>query len=84
MTHVMAKDLARKGISVNAIAPGPTGTDLFYQGKSEAVLEGIKKFSPFNRIGTPEDIANCVAFLCSPDSSWMAGHIMKVNGGMTS
>ncbi|KAB8527813.1 hypothetical protein FH972_025464 [Carpinus fangiana] len=77
MTHVMSKDLARKGISVNAIAPGPTGTDLFYEGKSEAVLDGIKKFSPFNRFGTPEEQANAVAFLAGPEGSWVAGHILK-------
>ncbi|KAI7784310.1 short-chain dehydrogenase reductase [Diaporthe eres] len=80
MTRIMAKDLAAKGISVNAVAPGPTGTELFFEGKSEAMLEGIKKASPFGRLGEPEDIANVVAFLSGKDSAWVAGQIVHVNG----
>ncbi|KAI3397169.1 hypothetical protein diail_11143 [Diaporthe ilicicola] len=80
MTRVMAKDLAAKGINVNAVAPGPTGTELFFEGKSEALLEGIKKASPFGRLGEPEDIANVVAFLSGKDSAWVAGQIVHVNG----
>lgn len=80
MTRVMAKDLAAKGINVNAVAPGPTGTELFFEGKSEALVEGIKKASPFGRLGEPEDIANVVAFLSGKDSAWVAGQIIHVNG----
>lgn len=82
MTRLMSKDLARKGISVNAVAPGPTGTDLFYNGKSEQVLNMIKGFSPYNRIGEPDEIASVVAFLSGQDSSWMTGQVVRVNGGM--
>lgn len=80
MTRIMAKDLAAKGINVNAVAPGPTGTELFFEGKSEAMLENIKKASPFGRLGEPEDIANVVAFLSGKDSAWVAGQVVHVNG----
>lgn len=82
LVHVLSKDLFRKGITVNAIAPGPTGTDLFYQGKSEAVLKHIAGFSPSGRIGNPEEIADTVGFLSSEDSRWVTGQILRVNGGM--
>ena len=82
MTRVMSKDLARKGISVNAVAPGPTGTDLFYNGKSEQLLNMIKGFSPYNRIAEPDEIASVVAFLSGQGSSWITGQIIRVNGGM--
>ncbi len=84
MTKVLSKDLARKGISVNAVAPGPTGTELFYKGKSEQVLKTIASFSPHNRIGTPEEIAEAMVFLSSEGSSWISGQILGVNGGMAS
>lgn len=82
MTKILSKDLATKGIAVNAIAPGPTATDLFLKGKSEQVLKTIAGFNPYNRIGTPEEIADAVVFLSSPESRWIAGQIVRVNGGM--
>lgn len=82
LVHVLSKDLFRKGITVNAIAPGPTGTDLFYQGKSEGVLKMIAGFSPAGRIGTPDEIAGAVAFLSGEDGRWVSGQILRVNGGM--
>ncbi|KAK9312382.1 hypothetical protein V1522DRAFT_413000, partial [Lipomyces starkeyi] len=82
MTRVMSKDLARKGISVNAVAPGPTGTDLFFRGKSEQVLKMIAGFNPQNRIGTPGEIADVVAFLGGDGSKWITGQTVRVNGGM--
>lgn len=82
MTRVLSKDLARKGVSVNAVAPGPTGTDLFFKGKSEELLKTIAGFNPHNRIGTPEEIADVVAFLAGDASRWMTGQVVRVNGGM--
>ncbi|KAL6231244.1 hypothetical protein BDW75DRAFT_220718 [Aspergillus navahoensis] len=82
MARVMAKDLARNGILVNCIAPGPTTTGLFLNGKSEQVLNTVAGFSPFNRIGEPEEIANALYFLCSKDSSWISGQTIRVNGAM--
>jgi len=81
MTKTMAKDLATKGINVNAVAPGPTGTDLFFEGKSEQVLNMIKSQNPYNKLGTPEEVANAVSFFCGSDSSWVNGQILMANGG---
>lgn len=82
MVRVLAKDLAKKGILVNAVAPGPTGTDLFYNGKTDAMLKMVAGFSPFNRIGTPEEIADVFAFLAGPDSRWVSGQVLNANGAM--
>lgn len=82
MTRVMAKGLAAKGIIVNAVAPGPTATELFYKGKPEGLINTIKSWSPFNRLGEPEDIANTVKFLASGDSAWVVGQTVLVNGGI--
>ena len=82
MTRVLCKDLARRGVSVNAVAPGPTGTELFFKGKSEEILKAIAGFNPHNRIGSPEEIADVVAFLASDNSRWVTGQVVRVNGGM--
>lgn len=81
MTRTMAKDLASKGINVNCVAPGPTGTDLFLEGKSEQLLKQIASLNPFGRIGEPDEIADVFAFLSGPGASWVNGQIVKVNGG---
>lgn len=82
MTRILSKDLARKAICVNAVAPGPTGTELFYKGKPESVLKMIAGFSPQNRIGTPEEIADTITFMSGPGSRWVTGQVIRVNGGM--
>ncbi|MCJ1395015.1 hypothetical protein MMC18_007896 [Xylographa bjoerkii] len=82
MTRVMSKDLGRKGIRVNCIAPGPTGTELFYEGKSEQMLKTIAGFNPMNRIGEPEEIAEVVGLLARGEARWVAGQVLRVNGGM--
>ena len=84
MTKVLSKDLARKDISVNAVTPGPTATELFLRGKSEQVLKTIGSFNPHNRIGTPEEVADAIVFLCGEGSRWITGQILAVNGGMAS
>ena len=81
MVRTMAKDLAQKGINVNAVAPGPTATDLFLDGKPEALLKQIASLNPFNRLGEPDEVAEAFAFLASPASKWVNGQIIKVNGG---
>ncbi|KAJ4297366.1 hypothetical protein N0V88_004284 [Collariella sp. IMI 366227] len=80
MVRALAKDLGNKGITVNAVAPGPTGTELFYQGKSEQLLEMLRKQSPFGRFGGPEEVASVVKFLAGEDSKWVSGQILRVNG----
>ena len=82
MARIMAKDLARKGILVNAVAPGPTSTELFLEGKPEQLLKTIAGYSPFSRIGEPDEIAAVMAFLAGKDSSWISGPVVPVNGAM--
>ncbi|KAF4616902.1 hypothetical protein D9613_008768 [Agrocybe pediades] len=82
MVRVISKDLSRKGISVNAVAPGPTGTELFYKDKPDAVLNMIKSFIPMGRLGTPEEIAQVIVWLSGDSSGWVSGQIIRANGGM--
>lgn len=82
LTHVLAKELGSRGITVNAVAPGPVGTDLFRDGKSGEQVAAIERMNPFGRLGTPEDIANVVAFLAGPDSAWVNGQVIRANGGV--
>ncbi|MEM1167960.1 MAG: SDR family oxidoreductase [Cyanobacteria bacterium P01_H01_bin.35] len=81
-TNIMAKELRGRNITVNAIAPGPTATDLFYQGKSAELIEKFAHKAPLERLGQPDDIASAVAFLVSPEGSWINGQILRVNGGI--
>ncbi|MQT14330.1 SDR family oxidoreductase [Segnochrobactrum spirostomi] len=82
MTHVLAKELGPREISVSAVAPGPVATDLFLSGKSDEQVAAIAKLNPFGRLGTPEDIANVVAFLAGPDGGWVSGQVIRANGGV--
>lgn len=82
MTHVFAKELGPRRITVNAVAPGPVETDLFMTGKSEDLVNSIRKTNPQGRLGQPDDIANVVAFLASPESGWVSGQIIRANGGV--
>jgi 3-oxoacyl-[acyl-carrier protein] reductase len=82
MTHVLSKELRGRNITVNAVAPGPTGTDLFLKGKSKDLIDHYAKLSPLERLGLPEDIANAVAFLAGPDAGWINGQILRANGGI--
>jgi 3-oxoacyl-[acyl-carrier protein] reductase len=82
MTGVLVKELRGRGISVNSVAPGPTATDLFLNGKSQEVVDRLAKLAPLERLGQPEDIAAAVAFLASPDGGWVNGQIIRVNGGI--
>jgi 3-oxoacyl-[acyl-carrier protein] reductase len=81
MTRVFAKEIGR-GISVNAIAPGPTRTELFLNGKSEELLASLASANVFNRIAKPRDITKVVLFLASDDSKWISGQIIAANGAM--
>ena len=81
-TNIMAKELRGRNITVNAIAPGPTATDLFYQGKSAELIQKFTQQAPLERLGQPEDIAHAVAFLVSPAGSWINGQTIRANGGI--
>jgi 3-oxoacyl-[acyl-carrier protein] reductase len=82
MTSVLAKEMRGRGITVNAIAPGPTATDLFLDGKSPELVERLAKLAPLERLGKPEDIAAAVAFLAGPDGAWINGQTLRANGGI--
>ncbi|MCA0045796.1 SDR family oxidoreductase [Mesorhizobium sp. B283B1A] len=82
MTHILAKELGARRITVNAVAPGPVETALFTDGKSAAQIEAIGKMIPLGRLGQPDDIAGVVSFLAGPDSFWVNGQIIRANGGV--
>jgi len=81
-TNIFAKELRGKGISVTAVAPGPTATDLFMEGKTPELVERLGKMAPLERLGTPDDIAGTVAFLVGPQGAWVNGQTLRVNGGI--
>jgi len=82
MTHILTKELRGRNITVNAVAPGPTATALFLDGKPQAVIDTLTKAAPLERLGQPEDIAAAVAFLAGPDGSWINGQVLRANGGI--
>ncbi|PHQ33252.1 SDR family oxidoreductase [Rhodopirellula bahusiensis] len=82
MTGIMAKEMRGRNITVNAVAPGPTGTALFLDGKSDELVEKLSKAAPLERLATPEDIAGVVSFLVGPDGGWVNGQTVRANGGM--
>lgn len=82
MTHVLMKELRGRDITVNAVAPGPTATELFLDGKSPELIDKMAKMAPLERLGKPEDIANAVAFLVGTEGAWVNGQTLRVNGGI--
>ena len=82
LTAILSKELRGQSITVNAIAPGPTATDLFLRGKSQELIDRFAKMNPLERLGTPQDIAAVVAFLAGPDGAWVNGQVLRANGGM--
>jgi len=82
LTNIFAKELRGREISVNAIAPGPTATDLFLEGKTPEQIAHLAKMAPLERLGQPQDIAGAVSFLVGPDGGWVNGQTLRVNGGI--
>ncbi|WP_288376201.1 SDR family oxidoreductase [uncultured Chryseobacterium sp.] len=82
MSRIFAKEIGSRGINVNCVMPGPTGTDLFLNGKSEEQIKQLASSNAFGRLGTPEDIAEVVAFLASDQAKWISGQSIGANGGM--
>lgn len=82
MTNIFAKELRGRNITVNAVAPGPTATDLFLTGKSEDQVAHLAKMAPLERLGQPDDIANVVSFLSGTDAAWVNGQTLRANGGI--
>ena len=81
LVRVLANELRGRNITVNAVAPGPVATELFLTGKSEVQIDQLRKLSPLERLGQPEDIANVVSFLAGHDGGWINGQILRANGG---
>jgi 3-oxoacyl-[acyl-carrier protein] reductase len=82
MTHVLANEMRGRNITVNVIAPGPTATDPFLEGKPPAVIDHLAKLVPLERLGQPADIAAVVSFLAGPDGAWVNGQVLRANGGI--
>lgn len=82
MTAILSKEMRGRNITVNAVAPGPVGTELFLNGKSQELIDRMAKMNPLQRLGTPQDIAATVSFLAGPDGGWINGQVLRANGGM--
>jgi 3-oxoacyl-[acyl-carrier protein] reductase len=82
MTFILAHELRGRDVTVNAVAPGPTATEMFLDGKTEEQLAFFANATPLQRLGTPADIAEVVAFLISSAGHWVNGQVIRVNGGV--
>lgn len=82
LTRIFAKEVGARKITVNAVSPGPTDTELFHQGKTDDTVEKLASMSAFNRIGEPADIARVLLFLVSEEAAWVTGQNIGANGGV--
>lgn len=82
-TKAMAREMARDHVNVNCVCPGPTDTPLFASMGGEKLREALTRAIPFRRLGTPDDLANAVAFLASDEASFVTGQTVSVSGGLT-
>ncbi|MFI6094586.1 SDR family oxidoreductase [Lentzea sp. NPDC051213] len=81
LTLILARELRGRDITVNVVAPGPTATALFLEGKDEATIDNLAKQAPLERIGSPDDIAEVISFLAGP-ARWINGQVVRANGGI--
>ncbi|WP_405605074.1 SDR family oxidoreductase [Streptomyces sp. NBC_01410] len=82
LTLILARELRGRDVTANAVAPGPTATDLFFEGKDEETIARLAAQPPLERLGTPTDIAEVVAFLAAPAGHWVNGQVVRANGGI--
>jgi 2-hydroxycyclohexanecarboxyl-CoA dehydrogenase len=85
-SKALARELARYNIRVNCVAPGPVQTDFLASMNPDGntkIMDAVAKAIPMKRLGTPEDVANVISFLCSDDSAYMTGQVVGVDGGLT-
>jgi 3-oxoacyl-[acyl-carrier protein] reductase len=81
ITLILAKELRGRDVTVNAVAPGPTATPLFLDGKSQETIDELASMPPLERLGMPADVAEAVSFLAGP-ARWVNGQVLYVNGGV--
>jgi 3-oxoacyl-[acyl-carrier protein] reductase len=82
VTLVLARELRGRNITVNAVAPGPTATDLFLNGKDQATIDNLAKLAPLERLAGAGDIADVIGFLAGPEGHWVNGQVLRANGGI--
>jgi 3-oxoacyl-[acyl-carrier protein] reductase len=80
--RVFTKELRGRGITCNAVAPGPVATELFLNGKTDEQIQQTANMAPLGRLGQPDDIAGVVSFLAGPDAAWVNGQVLRANGGL--
>ncbi|MCC6888749.1 MAG: SDR family oxidoreductase [Hyphomicrobiales bacterium] len=83
LTKTLARELARSGVTLNVVCPGPTDTPLFHSIGNEKLAEALVRAIPMRRLGKPEDCAGMIAFLLSDDAQYMTGQTVSVSGGLT-
>jgi 3-oxoacyl-[acyl-carrier protein] reductase len=81
ITRQLAKEFGPKGITINAVAPGPVNTELFNVGKTQAQIDALSRMNAFQRLGEPSDIADAVELLASDQARWITGQTIRANGG---
>jgi 3-oxoacyl-[acyl-carrier protein] reductase len=81
MTLILAKEMRGRDVTVNAVAPGPTATPLYFVGKDQETIDRAAKAAPLERLGQPDDIAEVVSFLAGP-ARWINGQVIYANGGV--
>jgi 3-oxoacyl-[acyl-carrier protein] reductase len=81
LTMILAKEMRGRDVTVNAVAPGPTATPLFLEGKSQEVIDRMASLPPLERLGEPGDVAEAVSFLAGA-GRWVNGQVVYVNGGV--
>ena len=82
ITRALARELGGRGVTVNAVAPGSTDTELFREGKTRAQIEQLAQAASLGRIAEVQDIADVVAFVVSDDARWISGQVIHANGGL--
>ena len=81
LVHVLANELGKRQVTVNAVAPGPVNTPLFTKGKSQEEMDKIAAMAPLGRLGEPDDITGVASFLAGPDGKWINAQVLRANGG---